>query len=1848
MAMEPSAAPPAPPRGGLGGGGVGGAGGFGSARGAGAGGGGASGRAASGAGAGGGGGGGVVLRPVLFVVDATRPPTVPGRFSSPPAGGRRGSEDDEPFDVRRTSTSPASTAEGGGEEDAFESFAAALRGRPPPGQGGGGDEDASLAASYASSAAAPFAPGSPTNEEGSEGGAASASPSQSQTTTTTGGRISTPFSRLRKRWAAPSPGAEGGGAEGADEVGRDADAVRDALAHDMEDDPDEDPDRHGGGGAGGGAPSSASSLGDNVSAALGSYARDNPPVRYASRRARIVTVSRRHAFPPSRAPRGKLDPATPHAMLGEAPSLHGTGGSWIGSYDVSAEGILPTGWLEKHARALPSALAAVTSWKIDDERSRREGIRDAAALVDDLRSTLAEKRATPIHLVCLIREDEEGSAAGESTKGTGGGGGGARGRIGGPRDLSALRERICQETTLPQSQVFLLKYPADLRPDDFEAGILRSPYRSTDGVARSPRPLSPSEVASRTSVSPSLRRLDRALRDASARYYARLAEHHERKLGLWRNRYHNTNASFEVNALLAAMRCARYALKAGTMRELQARTGAGGGGGGRRWTDRASDAMRHYDEAYRWTADLHRRAAVWRGLATASTVGSAPSGGAGGAGGALSPGPVTPGAPAGGSYDVGSPTLIETPGGGMGMELALPGGGGVGGPGPPLPPPPPPSFSGTMMASPPPPMRRAQPSPALTSRKGYGLPENVAFFASLWAQSRAVASLLNARLLRAASPDDPGGAAAEGQWGRHRLAFLSDPLAAAGAAGGGGASSSPGGAFDDGDDFFGPAWRRASYAAEEAATYACVAEGRWRRRRSRALEDDAASEVGSSAKKAMSRSFHQPSAPWRAHGEFAEAVLTLRRAVDARREAGGHGLRSVRPAAHAGRRYVGSLGGGDGGRDALRREFERERERDHRAEALDCALRAIDLLDENAALFFDGAAGGSGGGAIGAGDPAAARLRYLAGRLLLGRGAPEEARGHLEAAAASTTSWPSLHLAVRRAHLACEARIASRGGRVSPGYDAARTGMLLRPETCRLLSPREREGAVAGAWGRDPAAPPKEVAWNHDDASSASLPPFEFAVSFVKSTHASSGDAATACVSLRSRLGFPVRVESLRILTTAGGDHDVPDLARRVVRESALRSWLREGGKSQHAPADRRRARTADGGVDFDPDELAFFAAEIPLPSDPSEIALGGSSYDTSKYVPKNARLCNMGLSHAAGNVCESRFRDGDPGQKIGINGKPIALDGVPEASSRFLGGIPLTCKGVVLTLKPPRGGGGDSPSSSSSSSLRLRIERPRLVSPLLRTGTQGLAMEECNFAAHAWSRPDCHPWSLGPRVLRVLGPRPRMTVTNLTEAATGGRAVEGTVNRIALRLAAGDDEECWDVRVRLRCESAIRLPTDGPTPDDEGMAAAVVEPGRTPTFVRRSSDPAARIVAEGGVALPPGWEPRNDAVGMNESHDASTAVCTHLGAGNSLILPLDVFRPLDPSSPSQQEGDAGICSTTYEAIVTYRQVRTGKGRTKQCERGDEVTVVHCWSLTWVLPFAADFSLTNGPGKPYPGGIQHASNMVTRSLQEPLSLSGKELIAADGEYVLMRCSLEAMGFGSNVAASIVRVTNETEVDPSRKVLYSSDSRLFMNQVRQGSKLSLSYSVLARRDVESGNGGEANSLGIISVDWKPSHLPLPDMALTDIADGILDDFGATHGPLCLPDLTPMVFYGPQCQVLTAPFRAKLLKCPSTPKVGTPFCVSYQVTNRTAKSQTLILELNDAPNDRSASEPHLLGAGVVKKEMQMAPFEEKTFSFTFLSMAAGKVLRPPLTVSSGRHQTWVINETLMSTRHLFVMP
>merc|ERR1712037_841041 len=69
------------------------------------------------------------------------------------------------------------------------------------------------------------------------------------------------------------------------------------------------------------------------------------------------------------------------------------------------QGMLPSGWMEKHAHALPSVLLLVT--RVDSqidvyEQAKLE--RHLSRTCELLRSSLASKRNCRLHLVCLVNK----------------------------------------------------------------------------------------------------------------------------------------------------------------------------------------------------------------------------------------------------------------------------------------------------------------------------------------------------------------------------------------------------------------------------------------------------------------------------------------------------------------------------------------------------------------------------------------------------------------------------------------------------------------------------------------------------------------------------------------------------------------------------------------------------------------------------------------------------------------------------------------------------------------------------------------------------------------------------------------------------------------------------------------------------------------------------------------------------------------------------------------------------------------------------------------------------------------------------------------------------------------------------------------------------------------------------------------------------------------------------------------------------------------------------------------------------------------------------------------------------
>ena len=124
-------------------------------------------------------------------------------------------------------------------------------------------------------------------------------------------------------------------------------------------------------------------------------------------RARIISISNRHGFPPSKDSTGQMNRTLKLSQARSALAMNPTDANALRLKRVldtqPIDGIINAGWLEKHAAALPSVLLIVTTFQIFDKGAQDEQDAHLVETLEHLRESLASKRACSIRLpvVCL-------------------------------------------------------------------------------------------------------------------------------------------------------------------------------------------------------------------------------------------------------------------------------------------------------------------------------------------------------------------------------------------------------------------------------------------------------------------------------------------------------------------------------------------------------------------------------------------------------------------------------------------------------------------------------------------------------------------------------------------------------------------------------------------------------------------------------------------------------------------------------------------------------------------------------------------------------------------------------------------------------------------------------------------------------------------------------------------------------------------------------------------------------------------------------------------------------------------------------------------------------------------------------------------------------------------------------------------------------------------------------------------------------------------------------------------------------------------------------------------------------
>ena len=114
-------------------------------------------------------------------------------------------------------------------------------------------------------------------------------------------------------------------------------------------------------------------------------------------RARIVSISTKHGFPPSKDPQGTQSIAFALKRARVSPQK----ANEIFTANP-IQGIIPAGWLEKHVYALPSVVLVVTQLSKTNQEPQDSFL---LKTVENLQYSLVPKRPCKIHVVCLVDDD---------------------------------------------------------------------------------------------------------------------------------------------------------------------------------------------------------------------------------------------------------------------------------------------------------------------------------------------------------------------------------------------------------------------------------------------------------------------------------------------------------------------------------------------------------------------------------------------------------------------------------------------------------------------------------------------------------------------------------------------------------------------------------------------------------------------------------------------------------------------------------------------------------------------------------------------------------------------------------------------------------------------------------------------------------------------------------------------------------------------------------------------------------------------------------------------------------------------------------------------------------------------------------------------------------------------------------------------------------------------------------------------------------------------------------------------------------------------------------------------------
>jgi len=514
------------------------------------------------------------------------------------------------------------------------------------------------------------------------------------------------------------------------------------------------------------------------------------------------------------------------------------------------------------------------------------------------------------------------------------------------------------------------------------------------------------------------------------------------------------------------------------------------------------------------------------------------------------------------------------------------------------------------------------------------------------------------------------------------------------------------------------------------------------------------------------------------------------------------------------------------------------------------------------------------------------------------------------------------------------------------------------------------------------------------------------------------------------------------------------------------------------------------------------------------------------------------------------------------------------------------------------------------------------------------------------------------------------MTVTNVTEAVTNGTALEGTVNRVVLKLKAGTNESCTDLVIRVKSSSILTTPNgkekpislpDGETSSEE--VEDMMNPRvRAPVLVKPDSS-SKTFMTDFGYILPSGWAL---AYGGHGGDDDFSMSAPTVKAGEETYVSFDVYRPTcEPIEPNTKGNQAILdemtklndckCETKIDVSIQYNQ-KLLDGNDKP---DNSVSLDHSVDIVWKSPMAVAFSSNTKAA--YPSGYQHPSNIVPFNFASDNAAAkpepSKETILIDGGRVFTKGTLDPIASADGLNIEIDKIqfsAAESEVTDCKFELLSGvddNGTIFQGQANHPSRTlctgsQMSFAWMTQVSLGENNRDEPLTapIGTVSIHWQPSPIELSEGAPFMKTD----DFSWRHGPLQLETPAVCRFSGPLCRIESAPFEVVPENLPNSIKVASPIEVTYQIRNKTPIDQELDMVLqNGASGGEEAAKDGFLVGGLVNRKTSLGPFESHSFSYTTVPTKVGKVHLPSISITSLRYKTWIIRESL-ERRSIFVLP